>query len=106
MYTELTQFSNGDIQLPPRRGMAGCKVLKDEVQAISEHHLMKFGWWLDEKTGCLVGTEPNPAGEFQVLDSMRVVLTAPTPVEEIATVYHLALHSFLLKYPGAALDAE
>lgn len=32
----ITQITNGDIQLPPRQGMAGCKVLKDEVQAITE----------------------------------------------------------------------
>lgn len=106
MSIDLKQFSNGDIKLPSREGMVGCKVTKDEVEAISEHHLMKFGWWLDEKTGCLVGTEPNPAGEYLVLDSMRIVLTTTASVEEVATVYNRALHSFLLKYPRAVLDSE
>ena len=102
MYTNLTQLPSGDIQLPPRQGMAGCRVMKDEVQAITEHQLLKLGWWLDEESGCLVGIRPNPSGEYLVSDSIHVIRINPDHAN--VSVYHNAVRTFLLKYP--VLDNE
>ena len=76
--------------------------MKDEVQAITEHQLLKLGWWLDEESGCLVGVRPNPSGEYFVSDSVHVIWINPN--HEIVSGFHSALHNFLLKYP--ALDVE